>query len=186
VIHKIGMHEKLVFVDDEIVWSGSLNPLSYSNTQEIMERRRSHEVVKDFVSTLRLNELIGAYDAGDDKCPICGREMMPAEGADDPFYWRCVEEGCYSRSVDDPPLHGGMLTCHNCGGTIEFGEWSDKPAWRCVKNRHHHQRVHRNHLRLPRMRALVPKRALHKLDKQFGILEYGLAPVTPSKQSELF
>jgi superfamily I DNA and/or RNA helicase len=186
VIHKIGMHEKLVFVDDEIVWSGSLNPLSYSNTQEIMERRRSREVVEDFVSTLRLNELIGAYDAGDDKCPICGREMMPAEGAEDPFYWRCSEEGWYSRSVDDPPLRGGMLTCHNCGSPIEFGEWADKPAWRCVKNRHHHQRVHRNHLRLPRMRALVPKRTLHKLDKQFGILEYGLASVTSSKQSELF
>ena len=186
VIHKIGMHEKLVFVDDEIVWSGSLNPLSYSNTQEIMERRRSPEVVKDFVSTLRLNELIGAYDAGDDKCPICGREMMPAEGADDPFYWRCAEEGCFSRSVDDPPLRGGMLTCHNCGGPIEFGEWGGKPEWRCVQNRHHHQRVHRNHLRLPRMRALVPKRALQKLDKQFGILEYGSVSVTSSKQSELF
>ena len=168
VIHKIGMHEKLVFIDDETLWSSSLNPLSHSDTQEIVERRQSRDVVKDYISTLRLDELVGAYDAGYNKCPVCGGEMMPAEGADDPFYWRCAQ-GCYTRSIDDPPIQGGMLTCNNCGGPIEFGEWAGKPAWRCVKNRHHHQRLHRNHLRLPRMRALIPKRSLAKLDRQFGI-----------------
>ncbi|PYJ92449.1 MAG: hypothetical protein DME62_12730 [Verrucomicrobia bacterium] len=187
VIHKIGMHEKLAFIDDEILWAGSLNPLSYSNTQEVMERRRSREVVKDFVSALRLKELIGAYEAGDDTCPICGREIMPAEGADDPFYWRCVEEGCYTRSIDDPPLRDGILNCRNCGGPVEFGEWGDQPAWRCVQNRHHHQRIHRNHLRLPRMRKLVPKRALQQLDRQFGIAtERGQTSTTAASELELF
>ncbi len=168
LIHKIGMHEKLVFVDDDVVWSGSLNPLSFSNTQEVMERRRSREVVSDFVATLQVEALVGAYDAGDDKCPICGNEMMPAEGANDPFYWRCAEEGCYSRSVGDPPLKEGAITCRRCGRAVEFGEWGGKPAWRCVDNRHHHQRLHRNHLRLPRMRALVPRSALRQLDRQLG------------------
>jgi hypothetical protein len=185
VIHKIGMHEKLVFIDDEILWSSSLNPLSYSDTQEIVERRESREVVKDYRLTLRLDELVGAYDMGHDKCPVCGDEMMPAEGADDPFYWRCAQ-GCYTRSIDDPPLQGGVLTCANCCGPIEFGEWGGKPAWRCVKNKHHHQRLHRNHLRLPAMRALVPKRSLAKLDKEFGILAHALSSVTSSKQRELF
>ena len=185
VIHKIGMHEKLVFIDDEILWSSSLNPLSHSDTQEIVERRESRDVVKDYMLTLRLDELVGAYNMGHNKCPVCGDEMMPAEGADDPFYWRCAQ-GCYTRSIDDPPLRGGILTCTNCCGPVEFGEWGGKPAWRCVKNKHHHQRLHRNHLRLPAMRALIPKRALAKLDKEFGILESALSPIMSSKQRELF
>jgi hypothetical protein len=41
VIHKRHMHEKLVFVDDDVLWCGSLNPLSFSNTHEVMERRVS-------------------------------------------------------------------------------------------------------------------------------------------------
>lgn len=185
VIHKIGMHEKLVFIDDEILWSSSLNPLSYSDTQEIVERRESRDVVKDYKLTLRLDELVGAYDMGHDKCPVCGDEMMPAEGADDPFYWRCAQ-GCYTRSIDDPPLQGGMLTCTNCGGPVEFGEWGGKPAWRCVKNKHHHQRLHRNHLRLPAMRTLIPKRALAKLEKEFGTLEHSVSATTAPREPELF
>src|SRR5207302_772301 len=38
IIHKLHMHEKLVFLDEDILWSGSLNPLSFSSTQEVMER----------------------------------------------------------------------------------------------------------------------------------------------------
>jgi hypothetical protein len=168
VIHKMRMHEKVVFIDDEILWSSSLNPLSHSDTQEIVERRQSRAVVKDYAAALRLDDLVGAYDVGANKCPVCGGEMMPAEGADDPFYW-CCEQGCYTHSIDSPPPRDGMLTCQNCGGQIEFGESGGKPAWRCVVNRHHHQRIHTNHLRLPRMRALIPKRSLLRLDKLFGV-----------------
>ena len=56
------MHEKLVFIDDEVLWHGSLNPLSFSDTQEIMERRHSKAVVEDYQRTLRLEELLGAYE----------------------------------------------------------------------------------------------------------------------------
>ncbi|MBN2236323.1 MAG: AAA family ATPase, partial [Bacteroidales bacterium] len=45
IIHKRKMHEKLIIIDDNILWSGSLNPLSFSNTQEIMERRVSEKLV---------------------------------------------------------------------------------------------------------------------------------------------
>ena len=74
------MHEKLVFVDDDILWSGSLNPLSFSDTQEVMERRHSAEVVDDFSKTLRLNDLVGEYEGGAPACPICGCEMVASEG----------------------------------------------------------------------------------------------------------
>ena len=48
VLHKFHMHEKLVFIDHDILWSGSLNALSFSDTQEVMERRVSREVVNDY------------------------------------------------------------------------------------------------------------------------------------------
>jgi len=185
VIHKRRMHEKLVFIDDEILWMGSLNPLSFSNTQEIMERRKSREVVDDFIRTLRLNELLSEYEDGPPSCPICGSEVVASEGADDPFYWRCVEEDCYSRSIDQPPLEGGIITCANCGSKIEYGEWGGKPHWRCLENRQHRQKIARTHVLLPKMRAIVPKRELRKLDKFFGITT-ATAPSKASAQRQLF
>jgi hypothetical protein len=101
------MHEKLVFVDDEITWVGLLNPLSFSNTQEIMERRRSKDVAGDYAKTLMLEELLAGYGEGIPACPICGNEVVASEGAEEPFYWTCIEEDCYSRSVDQPPPTDG-------------------------------------------------------------------------------
>src|SRR5205823_5007595 len=61
VVHKKGMHEKLVFIDGTTLWQGSLNPLSFSSTQEIMERRASREIVADYVKVLRLDDLLDPY-----------------------------------------------------------------------------------------------------------------------------
>jgi hypothetical protein len=180
VIHKAGMHEKLVFVDDQILWSGSLNPLSHSNTQEIMERRVSKSVLKDFAETLRLEDLLAPYTTEDHVCPINGKEMIAAEAGNrgkhadgNPFYWRCVEACCYSRSVDDPPLKDGMIA-FKCGGAVEYRKWGDKPCWFCDCGRRHRIRFHRNHLRLPRMVALIPEQELKALQEQFGITPAGI------------
>src|SRR5208282_3791893 len=45
VIHKRRMHEKLIFIDDEIRWIGSMNTTSFRDTTEIMERVVSKEIV---------------------------------------------------------------------------------------------------------------------------------------------
>jgi hypothetical protein len=182
VVHKAKMHEKLVFVDDDLLWQGSLNPLSFSDTQEIMERRRSKAVVEDYQRTLKLEELLGAYDqreAGDGACPFCGGEIVAAEGRDDPFYWRCVEDSCFSRSIGDPMPKDGMVVCASggCGASVHFGHWGDAPHWRCAINPRHRTRISRSHLRLPKMRALVPTRELKKLDRQFGLDGKGKPPL---------
>ena len=169
IVHKQRMHEKLIFIDSDILWEGSLNPLSFSNTGEHMERRVSQKVFEDYARTLHLNDLIGEYHDGLPICPICESEVVACEGRDEPFFWRCVEKDCYTRSIDQPPLQGGVITCATCAGDVEYGEWGGKPAWRCIENRHHHQKVARTHLRLPKMRAIVPKRKLRELDKHFGI-----------------
>ena len=66
-----------------------------------------------------------------------------------------------------------MVNCTNCGAPVEFGEWGDEYKWRCTENARHRQSVARTHLRLPAMRALVPKRTLRQLDRRLGITDAG-------------
>jgi hypothetical protein len=186
VIHKQGMHEKLIFIDDGILWSGSLNPLSFSNTQEVMERRANQSVVQDFARTLRLEELLGEYKAGSPSCPYCGSEVVASEGKHEPYFWRCVENNCYTRSIDEPTIEGGIVVCTKCGGAVECGEWGGKPAWRCLENRRHHQKIARTHLRLPKMREVIPKRELQKLDEYFVIDQAQINKKLIPRQRSLF
>lgn len=169
VIHKQRMHEKLIFIDDTILWEGSLNPLSYSDTGEHMERRISRRVVEEYEKTLCLHELLQEYANGSPVCPICQSEIVACEGKDEPYFWRCVRDDCYTRGIDQPGLQNGVITCARCGYAVEYGEWGGKPAWRCTENRHHHQRLAKAHLRLPQMCALVPREELRKVRKYFGL-----------------
>ncbi|MCK4528996.1 ATP-binding domain-containing protein, partial [candidate division WOR-3 bacterium] len=185
VIHKRRMHEKIAIIDNSILWMGSLNVLSFSSTQEIMERRCSKNVVEDFMKTLRLLELLNEYEDGNPTCPICKSEVVASEGKNDPYYWRCVIDGCYSRSIDQPPIKSGTITCSNCGGRVEYGEWGGKPHWRCIENRKHRQKIAKTHLMLPEMRKIIPNRELKKIEKDFGIKKQQ-SPVNKSRQISLF
>lgn len=182
VIHKRRMHEKLSIIDNSILWIGSLNILSFSSTQEIMERRFSKNVVDDFIKTLRIQDLLREYEDGIPSCPICGSEVVASEGRNDPYFWRCIVDDCYSRGIDQPPIRSGIITCSNCGGKVEFGEWGGKPHWRCLENRMHRQKIAKTHLRLPEMRKIIPKRELKKLEKIFGVKN---KPVPPKKSNQL-
>lgn len=181
VIHKLRMHEKLVFIDDSLLWSGSLNPLSFSNTQEIMERRDSPEIVKDYSEKLLTGDLLRSCEAGELRCPVCGSEMIAAEGKDVAIFLRCVVDGCFSKDIDKPMPQNGVLTCANCGGAVKLGEWGDKYVWRCSQNPRHHMNIHRHHLKLPKMLDLVPKRCHRALERQIGSFA-----VEPQKQLPLF
>ena len=186
VIHKLRMHEKLVFVDDDVTWLGSLNPLSFSNTQEIMERRRSKVVQKDYFQVLRLQELISAYGTPEEICPVCGCEMMAAEGADQPYYWRCVNKDCFTRGIDEPHPVDGVIRCSNsgCNARVEFGYWGNDPHWRCMANRQHRQKIRKANLRLPKMAALVPHSERSKLCKLLKIENFNVFSPQPM-QGEL-
>ena len=185
VIHKLRMHEKLVFIDDDVTWSGSLNPLSFSNTQEIMERRKSKAVLKDYFQILRLQELLAAQGKPEGQCPICGEEMIAAEGADQPYYWRCVNDGCFTRGVDQPYPFDGVLTCGNCNSAVQYGYWGDYPHWRCKANNRHRQKIFKSHLRLPKMAALVPSGERRKICKLLNIESFDdyVCDSNPSKNT---
>jgi hypothetical protein len=168
LVHKRGMHEKLVMIDGRVLWQGSLNPLSFSSTQEIMERRVSREIVTDYASVLRLDDLLAAYRNNETTCPYCGSEVVAAEGPNEPFYWRCVVDGCFSRSIGDQMPVDGRVVCRTCGGTLEFRWPHDDPFWRCTQNHRHRQPLARTHLRLPKMREIVPSAELKKLERRFS------------------
>lgn len=169
VVHKRNMHEKVILIDDEIVWTGSLNSLSFSDTREVMERRKSARIAADYIKTLRVNELLEPFDAGEARCPVCNEELVASEGNDEPFFWRCITPDCHTRSIGDPAPKDGRIVCRNCGEAVEFKDMPSGPHWRCTTNKHHRQKVARNHLKLPRMREIVARRDLQKLDRRFGL-----------------
>lgn len=48
-------HRKLAIVDNEILWDGSLNILSQSNSKEIMRRSQSKELCRQMICFTKLN-----------------------------------------------------------------------------------------------------------------------------------
>jgi superfamily I DNA and/or RNA helicase len=169
IIHKKNMHEKLVFIDDDIIWNGSLNTLSYSlknPTEEFMERRKSKEVYDDYIKLLKVNELLDvATSVRESICPICSGEMIVAEGSkNEPFYWRCINDNCFTRGINQKYPYNGEMTCGECDGELEFS-FVKEPRWKCKLNGRHYQRLFKSHLKLPKMLSKIPKKEMLKLNK---------------------
>jgi len=190
VVHKRNMHEKLIFIDDQILWEGSLNALSQSHTQEVMQRYRSESVFREFWRIAHVQELLDEYDRGTPRCPRCGCEVVASEGGrtpkSQPFYWCCVQNDCYERYIDEPRCEDGIVRCRKCGASVEYDLWGGRPAWRCTANRRHHQTVARTHLMLPKMRTVVPSQELRRLDKEYGIRSEGVQLLDKQGQAKLF
>jgi hypothetical protein len=100
---------------------------------------------------------------------VCIEELVASEGKDEPFFWRCITPDCHTRSIGDPVPKDGRIVCRNCGEAVEFVDMPSGPHWLCTANKRHRQRVIRNHLKLPKMRAIVGRRELRKLDRRFGL-----------------
>ena len=190
VIHKPRMHEKLVFVDTTIAWTGSMNVLSYRDTAEWMGRWDSAAVFADFATPVALEKVLAAYDANEARCPICDRLLVPAEGTDS-IYWRCetlensgerAGRSHYTQNLDKPIPRDGLIRCAraDCDGSVEFRQGEKTLFWRCTTNPHHRQAYHPSHLRLPKMRELIEAaigvRGLRKLADAAGIPKPDLNP----------
>ena len=163
VLHKRYMHEKIVFVDDGMVWVGSLNTMSQRDSQEMMTRFRNTGLAADMRKQLRLGDILETYERGDGLCPVCQGELTPAEGTRGGF-WRCIN-GDYTRDFDTTAPRNGLIPCASpgCGAPQRFGSWGAGYAWRCEVNPRHHQRVYPSHLKLPKMAAMVPAAAARQL-----------------------
>ena len=94
------IHEKTIIIDGEIIWFGSLNPLSHGGTtSEIMGRFVGRAVASQIAAFLAVEQGVKAEEAADHvirkenpACDGCGRRTTYRKGRYGPF-WEC-EEGC--------------------------------------------------------------------------------------------
>ena len=181
VLHKKGMHEKLIFVDSDAVWEGSLNALSYSGlTGEIMSRYADEELTSAFEKLQDIDHLNMAVEKPcEQKCPICGSEMIVRESDGGGIYWQC-EEGDYSRNADQQYPVDGILRC-KCGAPYAF-VMKNEPRWVCTENPKHYQKMRQSDLKLEKMAALIPtKKARKEVEIFFKNRQKERAPTKPQK-----
>jgi hypothetical protein len=129
---RVAIHEKVVIIDQRIVWHGSLNALSYAyRTDESMTRLVSDgfaELVAASLCKKRLSEkraLEVLADAENPRCQDCnGRSFFMRDRGGALF--RC-ESGCgWSATLDGARLSGGATaaaadeppTCGLCGAAL--------------------------------------------------------------------
>ena len=162
IIHRTNMHEKLIFIDETILWHGSLNVLSFSGyTGEIMERTQcdpNSEEGNSFDSCAKVCDLEHILRVIEDKdeqlCPICHQEMVLRESDNGGYYWQCENGKEYSRNTTQPHPKDGELRCQKCGGTFIYTR-KKQPRWVCRNDNSHYQILKQNDLKLPKMRNLI-------------------------------
>lgn len=168
ILHKKGMHEKLIFVDREAVWIGSLNALSFTGlTGEVMQRHEDKELVSEYEKIFDIEHICKAIEnIYEQICPICGSEMLVRESDDGGIYWQCVE-GDYSRDASQQYPLDGILRC-KCGAPYKFA-MKNEPRWVCTNDSKHFQKMRESDLKLKKMAELIPTKAARKeVDKFFA------------------
>lgn len=183
VIHKKGMHEKTIIIDDDIVWNGSLNALSFTgNTGEIMQRCKSRSNAQDFEKFFfvqHINEVASTDD--EQTCPVCGGELNLCDSDSGGVYWRCINED-YTRDVKQQYPRDGLFRCPKCGVPYEFS-MINEPRWVCPNNSKHFQKMRRADLQLEKMAALIPtKKARQQVEKYFDEHTKGKVKTTSKKK----
>jgi len=173
VIHKKRMHEKVIIIDDDIVWIGSLNVLSFGGTtKEVMCKIISKEGAKEFAEIFDIQHILEVTDDEEErKCPICGKEVIMAESDSAGYYWRCSDkEGCgWSRQPEEQYPHDGKLVCPKCGGEYSM-LMKNEPRWVCENNPRHFRKIRRLDLKLVKMWEGVPKKTVTEVEDYFKAL----------------
>lgn len=194
VIHKKWMHEKVIIIDDDIVWIGSLNVLSFGGTtKEVMCKIISKEGAKEFAEIFDIQHILEVTDDEEErKCPICGKEVIMAESDSAGYYWRCSDkEGCgWSRQPEEQYPHDGKLVCPKCGGEYSLS-MKNEPRWICENNPRHYRKIRRSDLKLVKMWEGVPKKTVTEVEDYFKALaeqeeseKLKKKPQQPSKKSK--
>lgn len=168
ILHKKGMHEKLIFVDSNAVWIGSLNALSFTGlTGEVMQRHEDKDLTSEYEKLFDIEHLCLAIENEyEQKCPICGSEMIVKESDEGGIYWQCVS-GDYSRNAAQQYPKDGILRC-KCGAPYVFA-MKNEPRWVCSADSKHFQKMRESDLKLEKMAALIPsKTARREVDRYFS------------------
>ena len=148
-----GMHEKVAIVDEDILWSGSLNILSHNSTTELMHRMQVPEVVVEVIEELSLQPFLEHVSSGDQgqrvrpplplhppegdlrSCAECGRPMI---FFGDSAMWICSgAPGCSGFDLqDEQPPRASAPALHGASRVAEAGEGRGKdtdllPGFQC-------------------------------------------------------
>lgn len=178
MIHRKGMHEKIILIDNTVVWNGSLNVLSFSgSTSEVMERfactdksSETNNIFNSYVQAYDIEQMLEiVQDESQGFCPICHGQLLFCEGANGEMYWEC-EGRDYSRPASQPYPKDGELHCKRCGGRFCYKR-KNEPRWVCRNNSAHYQKLRKDDLKLPKMAALIPSaNELEKINEYFAQL----------------
>lgn len=140
-----GMHEKLVIIDDAIVYAGSLNVLSHIGTTEFMGRGKSPSFAKKILQFKSVDALIKAptrwgspievslHELPSMNCKKCGKAMTVKNGRYGPFYG-CMSYPACTHTEDIAEQHLTSIawlvntSCRNCGGQMAM-KTNRKDAW---------------------------------------------------------
>lgn len=102
------IHEKIVIIDDKIVWFGSLNMLSHTaRTDEMMMRIDNADAAKQVAIFMALRKMSSGENGEglsvkkeNPECPQCWNRTYYAKGRNGPF-WACEQCG-WTASFDKP------------------------------------------------------------------------------------
>ena len=77
------MHEKVIAIDNRIIWNGSLNILSFTgNTAETMTRYDDIEYTENQLQVIGFDEIAeSCVNIQRKTCPVCGKEMRFGESS---------------------------------------------------------------------------------------------------------
>ncbi|GKT10090.1 phospholipase D-like domain-containing protein [Desulforhabdus sp. TSK] len=145
---RVGMHEKLAIIDEEVLWHGSLNILSHYDTRESMLRLESEDLVAEIVTSLSIDPHKMKTDASNGlskedflqdstaqlaaghACPLCGNSMSWFADAG---LWICVRAPqCSGTTMGESPVSSDdahsngelrqelVLPCPNCMTPMEL------------------------------------------------------------------
>jgi AAA domain/Topoisomerase DNA binding C4 zinc finger/PLD-like domain len=148
------IHEKVVVIDDEIVWFGSLNPLSHTaRTDEVMARIEGGDLALQISAFMALDRGVRP-DAAEGistrvenpRCPNCGARTSYRKGPYGP-YWDC-EECTWRENLDrhrgqrnaSGQQTGEAPQCDKCGAPMKLrssrhGEFYGCTAYPACKNK---------------------------------------------------
>jgi hypothetical protein len=124
------IHEKVVIIDDEILWHGSLNALSHTNrTDELMTRLEGKAICLQMSAFLALDRSVKpdaaegvSSKAENPRCPECGARSSYRKGKFGPF-WECEEcdwKESFGKPIRKNNAEAGQSdvpppTCDKCG-----------------------------------------------------------------------
>lgn len=85
------MHEKVILIDDKLVWQGSLNLLSHTATTEQMQRIASEKIQKAVSAAINLEDYKKIEEAVDPalKCELCGGSLLIKHGKFGEMFYGC-------------------------------------------------------------------------------------------------